>query len=66
MMKEETRQRKIARLERALDRLEVGLYADMSIDQCINTIEWLWKFRYIPQAQMEGYADRVCEILEYR
>ena len=65
MMKEETRQRKIKRLETALDRLERGLFADMSIDQCINTIDWLWRFRYISKEQLDSYSDRVVEMLKY-
>lgn len=57
-MKPETVQRKVRRLEEAMDRMEHGLYPGLSISEINDQIAWLWKFRYIDYYDMSRLAHR--------
>jgi len=52
MIKSETIQKKIKRIEDTLDRMERGLYTGVSIGWVTDQIAWLWKFRYISYDEM--------------
>ena len=56
--------KKVNRLEKALDRLEKNQYSELSLDYISNQISWLWKFRYITHDKMEELADRVINLYE--
>ena len=64
MIKPETIKKKVKRITRALDHIEKGMYADMSVELIADQINWLWKFRYISHEEMSMLADRVIHILE--
>lgn len=61
-MKWVTLVRELDRIERALDRYEHGMYADLSIEYIANKISWLWKFRHISEDKMNELCDRVIAI----
>ena len=66
MIKQDTIDRKVKRLENNLNRLERGLYHELSIDYIISQIDWLWKYRYISESKKNDLCDKVIEILKER
>lgn len=66
MMKKETVEKWITRIERDLSRIEVGSYSDLTLEQITDRIAWLAKFKYIDSEKCAELADRVIEINHYR
>ena len=52
MIKSETIQKKIKKIENTLNRMGNGLYTGVSIGYITNQIAWLWKYRYISYEEM--------------
>ena len=64
-MKAATLQKKLARLEKSIDNMERGMYADMTPAMCVDCIVWLWQYRYIDHATMVNLSDRMTELFKY-
>lgn len=64
MIKDSTIQRKIKRIDDALDRMEQGKYADLKLSKICDTIVWLYKFRHIDEAEMNRLTGRATDILK--
>lgn len=66
MMKKDGVERKVRRIYKSLDAIERGLYAEFSIDYICSQIDWLWKFRYITEEEMESLVNRAIEIMNVK
>lgn len=58
MVKPETIQKKIKRIDDTLDRMERGLYTGIRIGKITDQIAWLWKFRHISYDEMTRLTAR--------
>lgn len=52
------------RMIKAIDKHERGLWADMSLSECSDTIAWLWKWRKISEEEMHSLCDRMIALFE--
>lgn len=62
MIKPQTIEKKIKKIENTLSRMENGLYTDVSIGYITDQIAWLWKYRYIDydtMTRLTAYARYV-------
>lgn len=51
-------------LVRTLNELEKGMYTDVDIHWCCDTIGWLWKWKKITREEMNVLCERATAILE--
>lgn len=51
-------------LVRTLDNLEKGMYTEVDIHWCCDTIGWLWKWKKITREEMNVLCKRATAILE--
>lgn len=58
MVKKNTIDRKVKRIEDALTRMENGMYSGVRIGWITDTIVWLWKYRYISYEQLTDLTAR--------
>lgn len=63
-VKQATIERKVERVRQSLDAIERGRYHDLSIDSCVDTIDWLWRFRYISKECKNSLCDKAIEAME--
>ena len=57
-------ERKLRRVERALDAMETGRWPELTITQCTDYIAWLARFQKVPHEVWKPLCDRATEILE--
>lgn len=62
-MKKESIDKKVKRIKDALDRMDRGLYAGVTIDWVTDQIVWLWKFRYIDHDTMTELSTHAIQTL---
>lgn len=55
---------KVKRVQRALDRLELGQYAEFTISQCCDYIAWLARFKKVPESVWGPMCEQATRILE--
>ena len=53
-------------LIQTLDRLERGMWTQVDIHWCCDTITWLWKWKKITEEEKDILCDRAIEILNRR
>lgn len=63
MVKSETIEKKIKRIEDTLERMERGLYTGVSIGWVTDQIAWLWKFRLINHDKMTDLATHAMYVI---
>jgi len=59
-------ERKLARIEESLDRIELGKYADLSLSYCADYITWCAEFRKVPKSVWGPICERITRIFEER
>lgn len=63
-MKQDTVKKKVEKIENSLNRMEQGLYTDVSISWITDQIAWLWKFRYISHDDMVKLTDHAINVMK--
>lgn len=63
MIKKETIERKIKKIEDTLSRMEKGAYTGLSIGWVTDQIDWLWKFRYINENQLNDLCSHATYVI---
>ena len=56
---------KVERVQRSLDALEIGKYAEFDIHQCCNYIGWLARWKKVPEDVWKPMCEQAIRILEY-
>ena len=64
MMKPETVQKLIKRMERSLERHYCGKYAELSMDYITDKITWLHHYKHITQEQFDRLVNMVLAVYE--
>lgn len=62
-MKQDTIKKKVEKIENSLNRMEQGLYTDVSISWITDQIAWLWKFRHISHDEMIKLTDHAISVM---
>ena len=52
-------------LIKTLDRLECGIYTGLDMYLCINTFDWLRKFKKIDAAEVDRITNQILRIQGY-
>lgn len=52
-------------LIKTLDRLECGIYTGLDMYWCINTFDWLRKFKKIDAAEIDRITNQILRIRGY-
>ena len=65
-MKKKTIAQRIKRIEDQLNRIERGMYADMTTQYIIDYVMWMYKYKHISKAEMYRLVDRITEVIENR
>jgi hypothetical protein len=50
---------------KALDCMERNIYCPYTIEWIIDTIDWLYKWRYITENECEMLCNRVIKVISY-
>ena len=58
--------KKVQRIKRSLDAIEVGRYSELDIHQCCDCISWLAKFKKVPEETWRPLCEQATQILENR
>lgn len=62
-MKQDTVKKKVEKIENSLNRMEQGLYTDVSISWITDQIAWLWKFRHISHDDMVKLTNHAISVM---
>ncbi len=63
MMKQDTVNKTLKRIEKSLDLIERKGRGDMTMSSIVNKVAWLRRFGYIDERTTARIADRVCELM---
>lgn len=63
-MKQDTVKKKVEKIENSLNRMEQGLYTDVSISWITDQIAWLWKFHHISHDDMVKLTDHAINVMK--
>ena len=55
---------KVKRVQTALDRIERGLWHDLTLSQCCDYIAWLSRFKVVPAEVWEPMCEQATRLLE--
>ncbi len=56
--------KKVQRIKRSLDAIELGRYSELDIHQCCDYISWLAKFKKVPEETWHPLCEQATQILE--
>lgn len=59
-------EKKIDRIESALNRIELGQWSEFTISQCCDYIAWLARFKKAPEEVWGRLCERATRILDNR
>ncbi|MBO6267122.1 MAG: hypothetical protein J6M06_02695 [Synergistaceae bacterium] len=57
-------EKKIERVQRSLDRIELGVYSEFDIYRCCDYIVWLMQFKKAPEEVIQPLYDQAMRILD--
>lgn len=54
----------VDRIKRSLDKIENGRYSELSIQQCVDKIDWLARWKKVPEDVWVPLCDQATRILD--
>lgn len=54
----------VDRIKRSLDKIENGRYSELSIQQCVDKIDWLARWKKVPEDVWVPLCEQATRILD--